>query len=232
MSGIATAAIGVGELAYGIIKEESANKKAKALAASRPVATLNPEIASNLSIAESEFSNANDQVDRSYNEATDSQLAASIGASLKGGGTPNDVASIFSADATGRYNLMQFKEELRRSRLTNLSNALDQEAADKNRVFDFNSRKWFDDAQANAAKQQQAGNLIGTGVSTLGSAAGGFLTNKQMQTQNADALSKQTKMYDDFEKSQQQLMNEYFGVGTSQPAASNNIDNGFAIMEN
>lgn len=191
----------------GSVEKGKAKKEAAELKATRPKASANPELQSNLSVAESELTN--NSALSNWKQLSDSDLSASIGAQLKSGGTPNDVGSVFANNEQGRLRMLQFGEQLRQQKIQNLSAAETAVANDQKSVFDYNSREWFDDKQANAMRAQQAKSEVDSGISDLGAGITNFATTKQYENQTQKNLAQQQQMYQEQQDNFMKQMNEY-----------------------
>lgn len=222
----ATAATKVTSGAIGKAKDK---KEAALLRLTRPKASLNPDINSNLALAESELSNGDAGANQAWRESTDSALASSIGATLKGGGTPNDVASVFANSEQGRQNMLKFREQLRQQKVGNLSTAYQLAANDKDKVFDYNSRQWFDDAQANARKSERDNSLMWSGISDIGAIGTNIASQGFAGNQNDKTLADQQAMFDKQQQNFMQQMNSYFNP---TPVVPINYNNGGGINSN
>jgi hypothetical protein len=173
--GLVTAGvIGLGEAAVGFVNSEKAAKRAKELAATRPKLAPSPYTKDQISLAESELSTGmSGAAKTAYEQDMDKSLSTSLGTSLRMGGTPNNVGSIFANSAEGRARLAIMKDNLRLSQIRNLSEAQGTSEEEREKEFEFNSwMPWSDEAQANAVAKGNAQSEIFSGLST---AAGGAM---------------------------------------------------------
>lgn len=205
------AAEGLFKIGSGIVGGINDKKASAELRKTRPKASMSGQIRDNLALAESELSNPDAAAATAWRESTDSALASSIGATLKGGGTPNDVASVFSNNAEGRLRMNQFREQLRQQKVANLSSAYAASASDEKSVFDYNSRQWFDDAQALAEKTRSDKSMLMGGVSDIGAAATNYATLNNQNIQTDKTLAAQKEMYKMQQDGFMQQMSSYFG---------------------
>lgn len=211
-------AVAATKITSGAIGKAKDKKEAAKLKATRPKASFNPEISSNLALAESELSNPDAQADQAWRESTDSALASTIGATLKGGGTPNDVASVFANSAQGRQNLLKLREQLRMQKVGALSSAYQLSAQERDKVFDYNSREWFDDAQANAEKTKRDNSLLWSGISDIGSIGTSVASQGFAKKQSDSALKEEKSMYDTQQEKFMQQLSNYFNPQPVVPA--------------
>jgi hypothetical protein len=171
MAGWATAAIGVGELAYGIIKSDKAKSEAKKLQGTRPTLKNSPYTQDQISLAESQLSTGmSADAKATYEQDMDRSLSTSLQSVLKGGGNPNNVGEIFSSDQQGRQRLALMKDNLRLADIDRVTRA--QDAAEEMREKQFNVNEdapWKDEAQANAQARVGAQNEIMSGIGLAGS---------------------------------------------------------------
>lgn len=169
----ATAAVGLGEAAVGFFKEKSANKRAKQLAASRPKLQASPYLQDALTEAESAYSQGmSPEAKAAYEQDADRDLSTSVGASLRMGGSPNNVASIVSASDTGRQRLAIMKDQMKLSNLNNLFRAQTAMEESRQQGVQFNEwAPWADDAQANAQAKATGQSEIFSGINTAASGA-------------------------------------------------------------
>lgn len=166
----ASAVLGLGEAAIGFLQQGQANKKAKELAASRPKLAPSQYLKDDLSLAESDLSNGmSAEAKTAYESDMDKSLSSSLGAITRMGGSPNDVGSVFANSATGRARLAIMKDNLRLSKITNLSRARSASEEEREKEFQFNEwAPWADKAQANAQAKQTAQSEIYGGLNTVG----------------------------------------------------------------
>lgn len=204
------AAEGVYEIADGIIGSAKDKKEAEMLKKTRPKASANPEIRANQALAASELSNPDAAANQALEDGVDTALATSLGAMLKGGGTPNDVASVFANNEGGRQRMTAFREQLRQQKIQQLSNAYLTTAQDQKDVFDYNNRQWFDEAQANAMKTAADKQLTNAGIGSLVGAGANYLGAKNQESVNTKTLASQKQMYDDLDANHMARMNQYF----------------------
>ncbi len=194
----------------GVFGSEKDKKEAKVLKATRPKASFNPEVGANLALAESELSNPDAQAEQAWREGSDSALASAIGATLKGGGTPNDVASVFANNEQGRQNLLKLREQIRMQKVGALSGAYQMASQERDKVFDYNSREWFDDAQANAEKTKRDDSLIWSGVSDLGAIGVGAASQEAAKKIGDKTLKDQASMFETSQEKFMKSLNSYF----------------------
>lgn len=176
---IAGAAVGVGTLAYGIYKDQKANTKAKELQNSRPTLKDSPYTKDELSLTQSELAGGmGADASRFYTEQLDKDTSGSLDTLIKGGGSVNNVADIFSGKQEGRQRLTMMKENLRLNNIHNFIEASRNAEQGRQQEFQFNQwAQWADESQANAMAKQGAEQTIASGISTTASGVTGALSN-------------------------------------------------------
>jgi hypothetical protein len=193
--GLVTAGvIGLGEAAVGFVDSEKAAKRAKELAATRPKLAPSPYTKDQISLAESELSTGmSGAAKTAYEQDMDKSLSTSLGTSLRMGGTPNNVGSIFANSAEGRARLAIMKDNLRLSQIRNLYEAQGTSEEEREKEFQFNEwAPWADESQANAQAKATGQSEIFSGLST---AAGGA-----MRFGEGQQATKQQNQYFQFQK--------------------------------
>lgn len=170
---IAAAAAALIKTGVGVANNIKAKKKAKQLAANRPVLPPSQYAKDSLSLAESELAGSDNQATRAYEDANDRALSSSLGVLQKSGGTPNNVAEIFDNSNRGRLQLLMIKENIRQNNIERVIRAGQQADQDRLQGFQYNQYgPWADQSQANALARERSSEEITEGVSTLFSAAG------------------------------------------------------------
>ena len=177
------AALGVAQVATGLIKGGKAKDEGKLLRATRPKLEASQFVDDQLSLAQSELANGlSGETERAYEEGLSRDVSTSLDAILKGGGDINNIPEIFDRSATGRQRLALMKENLRLSQINNLVNAQGAAENQRQQMFQFNQwAPWADDAKANAAARQGAEDMIWGGLQTVASGATGALNALQGQ---------------------------------------------------
>jgi hypothetical protein len=181
---------GLARTVTGAINNAKAKREAKRLEATRPVRETSDLLKQDLSQAESEASTGglSAKAERAYNQLQDKQLATSLGAILKGGGSVNNVGDVFGAGEEGRLRLALLNDQMRMQKLATLSQSRNQMAEEEDKNFMFNTvAPWRDKAQAIAQARQQAQNDIWGGLGTVASQGMQFAGNQYNQ-----------KMYDQY----------------------------------
>jgi hypothetical protein len=194
--GLVTAGvIGLGEAAVGFINTGKANKRAKALAATRPKLPPSPFLQDEISLAESDLSTGmSGAAKTAYENDIDKSLSTSLGTSLRMGGTPNNVGSIFAAGAEGRGRLAMMKDNLRLSQINNLVRAQQGNEESRQQQFEFNDwRPWADETQANAQTKATGQSEIFSGLSTAAGGAMRFGESENSTKQFHDYLASLNK---------------------------------------
>lgn len=174
------AVLGTVQTVAGLINADKAKQEAKRLRNSRPKYDISPNVASEVSLAESELANGmSAAATQAYETGIDKDLSSTIDAILKSGGTPNNVAQAFDSSAEGRQRLALMKDSLRLNHVNNLVSAYRNQNTERDKQFEFNDwMPWADDAQANAQARQSASSQIWGGINTLGNAAMSFAGTK------------------------------------------------------
>jgi hypothetical protein len=189
--GLVTAGvIGLGEAAVGFVNSEKAAKRAKELAATRPKLAPSPYTKDQISLAESELSTGmSGAAKTAYEQDMDKSLSTSLRTSLRMGGTPNNVGSIFANSAEGRARLAIMKDNLRLSQIRNLYEAEGTSEEERQKEFQFNQwAPWADEAQANAQAKATGQSEIFSGLSTAAGGAMRFGENQSAQKQQQQYL--------------------------------------------
>lgn len=171
MSGWATAAIGAGTFAVGLINKGKANKKAAELQKSRPTLKDSPYLKDQLSLAESQLSTGmSAEAKNAYETDLDKSLSTSLSTVLKGGGSVNNISEILAGDQQGRQRLAMMKDNLRLANIDRLTRAQDAEEQFRQEQFQVNEdAPWKDAAQGNAQAKQAADNQMWSGIGMAGS---------------------------------------------------------------
>lgn len=168
--------LGALEGVLGLSAAAKAKKEAAALEASRPKYTVNPNVQSEVSLAQSELSNGmSADAETAYNEGIDRDLSTTLDALLKSGGTPNNISQTFDSSEIGRQKLAMMKDQLRLNQVNSLVSAYRNQSSEGDKAFEFNQwMPWADKAQANAAARENANKQIFGGLNTAGSAIMNF----------------------------------------------------------
>lgn len=184
------AAVTAGTAAYkigsGIHEKNVAGKKQKELAASRGKYSESPYFQQQLALAGSELSGGG-KADYEYKQEGDQDLSSSLDAITKMGGTPNDVASVFSSNQQGRARYALLKSNLRLNQISNYQKALEAKEEDMERAFGYNITMPEKDAAAANAQALISGKAdVSSGIDTLGSSfASAAETNKATNQLNS-----------------------------------------------
>lgn len=175
MSGVAVAILGgaaLFKIGSGIVKNAQAKKQAAINEASRPKYTRSPYVGQQLSLAESEL--MNNQEDDIMRQQGDEDLSASLDAIMKGGGNPNNVSAIFGESQRGRQRYALIRSNIRMNKIQNLQRAQELAEEDRERAFGFNEVAPYKDRAAAIAQSAQSAQAdISSGVDSLASAVGG-----------------------------------------------------------
>lgn len=163
--------LGALEGVLGLSAAAKAKKEAAALEASRPKYTVNPNVQSEVSLAQSELSNGmSADAETAYNEGIDRDLSVTLDALLKGGGTPNNISQTFDSSEIGRQKLAMMKDNLRLNQVNSLVSAYRNQTGETDKQFEFNQwMPWADKVQANATARENANKLTFGGLNTAGS---------------------------------------------------------------
>ena len=173
------AILGLAETAVSLINRGKAVKEAKELQRTRPKREISDELGQTLSLAESELAGGmSTAAERAYNNAMDRQMAGSLSAILRGGGSVNNVGEVFGAGEEGRQRLAMLTDQLRTSQIDSVVKARQTMAEEQDKNFIFNDwMPWKDRQAANAEARQGAEKGIWSGLETVGNAASAFLSN-------------------------------------------------------
>lgn len=155
----------------GLSAADKAKKEAAVLAATRPKYTVNPNVQSEVSLAQSELSNGmSADAETAYNEGIDRDLSTTLDALLKSGGSPNNIAETFDNSEIGRQKLAMMKDNLRLNHVNSLVSAYRNQTDETDKAFLYNiDAPWKDAAQANAAARENANKQVFGGLNTAGS---------------------------------------------------------------
>lgn len=184
VTAIAAATFGAYKIGAGIVANKKAKKQAAQNEANRPKYSESPYYKQQLALAGSELTNGLGEAGDVYKQESDQDLSSSLDAITKMGGTPNDVASVFSANQQGRARLALMKSNLRLNEITNLSKAQEAEEEDRERAFGYNiTAPYKDKVAATALAAESAQGEISSGIDTVGSAITSFAGTKTGQNQ-------------------------------------------------
>lgn len=159
---------------YGAIKQNQANKAAKANLANRPVYTPLPEDGSELNLAQSQ---ANQGLGAGATQAllnnSQNQSAATNNAILMGGGDANAIAGAAAGQQNSLNNLAVASDTARQQHVNSLLGIYNQYAnqrqANADKQFQFNQyAPWADRQQLYSQQNQAAQQLFTSGISSLG----------------------------------------------------------------
>ncbi len=180
---IIQAGAGVAQIITNAVNNKKAKQEAEELARTRPKYAINPLVQQELDFAEGNIGGLSPEAESAYGNLNNQQFASSLGAILRGGGSVNNVGSLFGANEEGRQRLALLNDQMRLNQINNLSRARANMVEQQDKAFEFNEwRSWADRAQATAASRQQAQNNIWNGIGTAASA--GMQFAGQMQNQN------------------------------------------------
>lgn len=172
--------VALGTAIYGGIKSAQAAKAAKANLANRPTYTPLPEDDSELNLAESNaatgMSDASKQALLNNNQ---SAQAASINAIQRNGGDANSIGSTYQAAQNGLNQNAIYDDTARQQHLNTLMGVYSsynaQRNANNDKQFQVNQYAPWADRQQLYTQQQAAGQqLMMSGISSLGKAAGAY----------------------------------------------------------
>lgn len=169
---ITLGAIGLGKAVVGLINSGKAKREAARLAASRPKYKESADAQDALKLANSELSTGiGGEAKNAYEQGIDRSLSTSLDTVLKGGGSANNVATIFDASTVGRQRLALMKSNVRLNQVNNIVRAQEFHTDQREKAFQFNDwAPWADQSKANAGARQAADDQIWSGVETAGSA--------------------------------------------------------------
>ncbi len=199
-------AVGLAKSITGAINNKKAKKEARELEANRPKYQISDLAKKDLSLAESEVGagGLSATAENAYNNLNNKQFSASLGAILRGGGSVNNVADVFSANDEGRQRLALLSDQMRLNKIDRLSQSRKQMMEQEDKAFMYNvDAPWKDKAQAASQSRQQAQKDIWGGIDTAAGAAMGFFGNQYNQ-----------KQYDN-----------YFNQGQQGGGQGNSVDN-------
>ena len=158
------------QTAVSLINNAKAKREARELERSRPKYDISPLAQEGLDLAESEVATGmSGRAESAFKDLENRQLAGSLGAILRGGGSVNNVADVFDASGAGRLRLAQLEDQIRMQQIENLKKSREYMVDQEDKAFMYNvDAPWKDKAQANAAAREQATNGIWNGLQGIG----------------------------------------------------------------
>lgn len=179
-SAAAGVGLGLAQTVVGLVNAGKTKREAKEIAKSRPQYDISPLAGQDLSLAESELAGGmSARAETAYNQNTDRDFAASLAATLKGGGSVNNVGDIFDRSQAGRMRLAEMQDQLRLKQIDNVVRARRYMDEQTDKEYQINKyAPWKDRQVANAKAREDANNMIWSGLSTATGGAMNFLSNK------------------------------------------------------
>lgn len=184
-------AAGVGELITGLINSGKSKREAAELEKTRPKYNISPSAKSEVSLAESELGNGlGAEATRGYETGLDKDFSNSLSTILKGGGSVNDVGSLYGNNQDARGKLAMMKENVRLNQISNLTSAWKNYTDQTDKQFQYNvDAPWKDKAQAVAEARKGSQGQIWNGINTAGSAAMNYSEEKNGANQYGNYLN-------------------------------------------
>lgn len=180
------AATGLAKTVTGAINNKKAKKEARELEANRPKYQISDLAKKDLSLSESELAGGglSATAENAYNNLNNKQFSSSLGAILRGGGSVNNVADVFSANDEGRQRLALLSDQMRLGKIDRLSRARQQMIGEEDKAFMYNiDAPWKDKAQAASQSRQQAQKDIWGGIDTVAGAGMQYFGQQYNQKQ-------------------------------------------------
>lgn len=172
-------AIAAGSAVAGYAKSRKAKKQQEMLANSRPELEDSPFLRENINLARNELANGSPSA-QAYQQGIDRNLSTSLSTLLQGGGSLNNVATIFDASQQGQQRMRLMQDNLRLNQINNLQSAFGQSEGQRQQQFQFNSwAPWSDQAQSAAQARQSGDQQMWNGITSLGSTIAGGISTQQ-----------------------------------------------------
>ncbi len=188
------AAVGIGQLVVGAINNRKAKKEARELEATRPTYSISDQAGRDLALAESELGGGGGLsagAQSAYNNLNNQQFSSSLNAILKGGGSVNNVGSVFGENEEGRQRLALLNDQMRLQKINNLNRARTSMINEEDKAFMYNiDQPWKDKAQAVSSSRQQAQAMIGSGIGSVANTAMQFAGQNYNEKMYRGALGK------------------------------------------
>lgn len=177
------AGVAVASAVAGGVKANKAKKAAAALNANRPELSDSPFLRDNIRLAQSELnSGQTSAANNAYEQGMDRNISSSIGAIMQGGGSLNNISSIFDGSQQGRQRMTMLSENLRLNQIKNLTAAGGDSEVQRQQQFQFNeAAPWMDKAQAASAARQQGNQQMWNGIVSAGSTVAGGISSMQSE---------------------------------------------------
>lgn len=184
-TGIQTAVAGA-QIVSGIVNAAKTKKIAKELEANRPKYSISQLAKNDLSLAESELASGglSSRAETAYNNLNNQQFSSSLSAILRGGGSVNNVADVYSENEAGRSRLALISDQMRMAKIQNLMKTREMFRDEEDKEFQINEyAPWRDKTVANNEARQKAQNQIWGGLGTAGSAGMSFFGQQYQEGQ-------------------------------------------------
>lgn len=166
------AAVGLAQTVTGIVNNKKLKKEEKELERTRPKYQVSELVQQDLDQAESEVGGLSSRAMTAYNLLQDKQFSSSIGAILRGGGSVNNVADVYSESDEGRQRLALLNDQFRANQIQNLSRRRDRMLEETDKAFLYNiDAPWKDKARRVAKGREEAQRDIWGGLKTIGGIA-------------------------------------------------------------
>lgn len=179
--------IGLVDTALGLINKGKLDREATQLRAQRPQYQISPLTGQDLSLAQSELASNSSAGEKAYNAINNGQFSSSIGATLRAGGTPNDIGSIYANNQDGRLKLAQMQDNLRLARISNLLSTSGRMQDAQQTQWQLNQfAPWEDRMQALQQARLGTSQQINQGINTF--ATGVANAGQAIQEGNAYSL--------------------------------------------
>jgi len=187
-----SAGVGLVQTAIGLVNNAKAKKEARKLEASRPTYSISDQAGRDLSLAESEMGTGlSAGAESAYNNLNNQQFSSSLNAILKGGGSVNNVGSVFGESEEGRQRLALLSDQMRLQKINNLNRARNSMINEEDKAFMYNiDAPWKNKAQAVSSSRQQAQEMIGQGIGSVANTAMQFAGQNYNEKMYRDALGK------------------------------------------
>lgn len=187
------AAVGVAQLVTGAINNRKAKKAARELERTRPMYNISQQAKNDLSFSEADLASGglSSGAESAYNNLNNQQFSSSLNAILKGGGSVNNVGSVFGANEEGRQRLALLNDQMRLQKINNLNRARQSMLNEEDKAFMYNiDAPYKDKAQAVSESRRQAQGMIGSAIGSVANTAQQYAGQAYNEKMYRDALGK------------------------------------------
>jgi len=217
----AQAVAGIAQTVSGFVQKSKAKKMARNN--KRPVYNIPTEISDNSAVTDSRASRGlSGQAVDLYKKDSDRKITTSIDAILKGGGSVNNIADLYTATNDGVSRMALLDDEMRSRNVAAYVSQNNTSAEYKDKAWQINQyAPYADKAQAAAALSKMGTDNIWKGINTVGSAATNAITSGLFKKEGDEVgkidtggvpQSYQSSMMSNTPTRSQSLANRYIGL--------------------